>query len=84
MNGWEVLYYLLQIYRIVIFLRVVMSWVAPMSRHPLVEFLDSVTEPVIRPVRNLMPNLGGLDLSPLVVVLLLTLLMGIVGQMAYA
>lgn len=35
------------------------------------DFLHRVTEPVLRPVRNVLPNFGGVDLSPLVVILLL-------------
>lgn len=35
------------------------------------DFLHRVTEPVLRPVRNILPNFGGVDLSPLVVILLL-------------
>lgn len=35
------------------------------------DFLFRVTEPILRPVRNLMPNFGNLDLSPIVVILLL-------------
>lgn len=32
-------------------------------------FLDRITEPVLRPVRNLLPNLGGIDISPVIVIL---------------
>lgn len=35
------------------------------------DFLYRVTEPVLRPIRNVMPNLGGIDLSPVVLILLL-------------
>ena len=35
------------------------------------DFLYRVTEPMLRPVRNILPNFGGIDLSPLVVILLL-------------
>ena len=35
------------------------------------DFLYKITEPVLRPVRNLLPNLGGIDISPLIVLLLL-------------
>jgi YggT family protein len=35
------------------------------------DFLHRVTEPALRPVRNILPNLGGIDLSPLVLILLL-------------
>jgi len=35
------------------------------------DFLDRLTEPVLRPIRGILPNLGGIDLSPLVLILLL-------------
>jgi YggT family protein len=38
----------------------------------IADFLYKVTEPAIRPIRNRLPNLGGVDLSPLVVLLLIT------------
>jgi YggT family protein len=38
----------------------------------IADFLYRITEPVLRPIRNRLPNLGGIDLSPLVVLLLIT------------
>ncbi len=38
------------------------------------DFFDRVTEPALRPIRNFLPNLGGIDLSPLVLILLLSAL----------
>ncbi len=35
------------------------------------DFLHRVTDPILRPIRNILPNLGGIDLSPLVLILLL-------------
>jgi YggT family protein len=35
------------------------------------EFLYRITEPVLAPIRNIMPNLGGLDISPIIVILLI-------------
>ena len=35
------------------------------------DFLYRITEPVLRPIRNLMPNLGGIDISPVIVILLI-------------
>jgi YggT family protein len=35
------------------------------------EFLYRVTEPVLRPIRNMLPNLGGIDISPIVVILII-------------
>lgn len=40
------------------------------------DFLYRVTEPVLRPIRNVLPNLGGVDISPIIVVLVIWLLQG--------
>lgn len=50
---------------------VVVSWIAPGSSHPAIQLVAQITEPVMRPVRKIMPDLGGLDLSPIVVFLIL-------------
>jgi len=46
-----------------------LSWVAPYS--PLTPLFDALTRPLLAPVRRILPPLGGIDLSPLVVLLLL-------------
>ena len=38
----------------------------------VMDFLYRITEPALRPIRNFMPNLGGIDISPIVLVLVLT------------
>ncbi|MSP48083.1 MAG: YggT family protein [Alphaproteobacteria bacterium] len=35
------------------------------------DFLDRITEPVLRPIRRIMPNLGGIDISPIILILLI-------------
>ena len=35
------------------------------------DFLDRITEPALRPIRRIMPNLGGIDISPIILILLL-------------
>lgn len=64
--GW-----LLDLYSWVIIAAALISWVSPDPRNPVVQFLHKVTEPVLRPVRNLLPpwKTGGLDLSPLIVII---------------
>ena len=56
------------------------------SRQQLVaqigEFLYRITEPVLAPVRNRLPNLGGIDISPMVVIIGLTFLRYLVFEMA--
>jgi YggT family protein len=55
----------------IIIARALISWVSPDPYNPIVRFLYRVTEPVLRPVRYRLPAMGGLDLSPLVVILVL-------------
>jgi YggT family protein len=64
---------LLDVYFWVVFARAVLSWVSPDPYNPIVRFLTLVTEPALRPFRKLLPphKLGGLDLSPLVLLVLI-------------
>ena len=55
----------------IIIARAIISWVNPDPYNPIVRFLYRVTEPVLRPVRHRMPMMGGLDLSPMIVILVL-------------
>ena len=47
------------------------------------DFLYRVTEPILRPIRNVMPNLGGIDLSPVIVILLIILIKDIIVRYIY-
>jgi YggT family protein len=53
---------------------VIASWVAPNSYNPALILINQLLDPVIRPIRRIMPDLGGLDLSPLVMILGIQLL----------
>ena len=68
-----ILYRLLDLYKIVVFVSVLISWVNPDPSNVIVRFLRSVTEPVFALVRRVIPFsvIGMLDLSPLVVLLLI-------------
>jgi YggT family protein len=65
------LMWILDIYSWVIIAAALISWVSPDPRNPIVVFLRQVTEPVLAPVRRLLPpwKTGGLDLSPVLVLL---------------
>ncbi len=54
-----------------IFIRAIVSWFNMDPRSPIIQMLDAVTEPIIGPIRQIMPRLGMIDLSPLVAILLL-------------
>lgn len=49
-----------------IIIQVIVSWVNPGAYNPALSMVYSLTEPVLRPARRLIPSMGGLDLSPLV------------------
>jgi YggT family protein len=57
---------LLSIYLWTILIRVIASWVSPNAYHPALQLVERLTDPVITPVRRVLPDLGGLDFSPLV------------------
>lgn len=54
-----------------VLVQAILSWVGPGGNNPAASLLWQVNEPIMRPARRLMPPIGGLDLSPLVVILLL-------------
>ncbi len=71
----ELLALLFNLYLIAIIIQAVLSWVVPPDRyHPAQTLLYSLTEPVLRPIRQIVPMIGGLDLTPLVAIVLLQVL----------
>jgi YggT family protein len=59
---------------IAIFGRVIMSWVSPRGNDPVSAILFQVTEPVLGPIRRVIPQMGMFDLSPLVALIILNYL----------
>lgn len=56
---------LLTIYSYIIIARAIISWVNPDPYNPVVNFLHRATEPVLAPIRRRLPDIGGLDISPI-------------------
>jgi YggT family protein len=67
---------IIQLYSFIVLARVLMSWVNIDPYSPLARAIYNLTEPVLAPVRNILPPAAGLDFSPIVVILLLQ----VVGQ----
>ena len=75
----EVILFLLNFYMYIVIAAVILSWLIAFNvintRNQFVamiaDFLYRLTEPVFRPIRSMMPNLGGIDFSPLIVLLLI-------------
>ncbi len=59
----------LNLYSFCILAQAIMSWVGPNARSPVNSLLWSLNEPILRPVRRAIPPLGGIDISPLIVIL---------------
>ena len=69
--GVGLLSLLVNIYFWGMIIMVIASWVAPNSYNPALILVNQILEPLIRPVRQRMPDLGGMDLSPIVVFLII-------------
>jgi YggT family protein len=61
-------------------LRAIISWFALDPRNPLVEVLDQITEPILSPLRRIVPRIGMIDITPLVAIILLQVLARAVAQ----
>jgi YggT family protein len=59
---------ILQLYVYIVLGRAILSWVNPDPRNAIVRFLYSATEPLLYRVRRVVPDLGGIDFSPLLVI----------------
>jgi YggT family protein len=67
---------LIDLYSLVVLVAVILSWVPLDRRNPLVTITHALTEPVLAPIRNVLPPMGGLDLSPMLLLFGLQLMKG--------
>ncbi len=78
--------YVLRLYIYVLIAAAVLSWLIAFNvvnmRNQfvagLVQLLYAITEPVLRPIRNILPNLGGIDISPVVVILIIVFIQSVI------
>ena len=69
---------MLKIYGYIIIVRAIISWVNPNPYNPLVRLIHGLTDPVLEPIRRLLPDMGGLDISPFVALLIIGILMSLI------
>ena len=62
---------IVKIYFFSILVSIIFSWVAPGSQHPALVLLHQLNEPVMAPVRKILPPMGGLDLSPILIFIII-------------
>jgi YggT family protein len=63
-----------KIYYFSLIIMVIVSWVAPNSNHPAMALVNQLTEPVCKPARKLLPPMGGMDFSIILVFVAITLI----------
>ena len=66
---------LLYIYLFIIIVQVIVSWINPDTYNSITMMMYQLSEPILRPIRGLIPSTGGLDFSPLVILVIINLLM---------
>jgi len=87
----DVILVALQLYVWILIAAAVLSWLIAFNvvntRNTVVAtiatFLYQITEPVLRPIRNLLPNLGGIDISPIIVILLIFFIQRVIELYLY-
>lgn len=57
--------------------RAILSWIRPDPRNVFVQIIAKITDPVLRPLERVIPPLGGIDITPLVAILLIQLVRGL-------
>jgi YggT family protein len=78
--------YLLTIYVYIVIAMAILSWLIAFNvvntRNPVVhmiaELLYRLTDPVLRPIRNLLPNMGGIDISPIILFLIILFIQSVI------
>jgi YggT family protein len=87
----DIVLLVLQVYIWLLIAAAVLSWLIAFNvvntRNPVVasigEFLYRITEPLLRPIRNMLPNLGGIDISPVILILIILLIENIIVRYIY-
>jgi YggT family protein len=87
----DVIVLLLNLYIYLLVAAAVLSWLMAFNvvntRNQFVamcaDFLYRITEPVLRPIRNLLPNLGGIDVSPVILILIIFFLQSVIARYIY-
>ena len=87
----DVLLIVLQLYTYVIIIVAILSWLVAFNViniyndfvRAVWNTLNALTEPLLRPIRRILPNMGGIDISPIILILLIVLIQDIIGRYIY-
>ena len=67
----KVLNIALTLYLWIVIIRALISWVNPDPNNPIVVFLQRITDPALRPIQRAIPSAGGIDFSPIILILVI-------------
>ncbi len=69
---------IIQLFILAILARAVLSWFVRDPNNPIMQALNAITEPILQPLRQIMPRMGMIDLAPLVAIIVLSIVAGMV------
>ncbi len=78
---YKLIFLFFNIYFFSLIIVAILSWIAPQTHNPVVSILHSITEPALKPIRQLIPPMGGLDFSVMIAGIILWILMTVVNNM---
>ena len=67
----KIIYNLFEVINIILIIRIILSWIPHNRYHPLIKIIYDVTEPILKPFRNMINPIQGIDISPIIVFVLL-------------
>lgn len=73
---------LIHLFAFAVIIRVVLSWISPHQNNPATEIVNSISDPVLAPFRRVIPSIGGMDISPVFVIVGLMALGILIGDLA--
>jgi YggT family protein len=74
---------LIYILNFAIIIRALMSWFNPSPDNPIVRFVIEITEPVLAPLRRIVPRIGMIDITPIVAILLMNVILQVLESTLY-
>ena len=69
-----IIYYLFEILNLILIFRIALSWIPHNRYHPIINLIYEASEPILKPFRNMVNPIQGIDITPIIVFFLLRLL----------
>tara|TARA_B100001750_G_scaffold133151_1_gene105854 strand:- start:1122 stop:1364 length:243 start_codon:yes stop_codon:yes gene_type:complete len=67
----QILYNLFEAVNIILIIRIILSWIPHNKYHPLIKVIYIITEPLLKPFKNMINPIQGIDISPIILFILL-------------